>query len=374
MKKIFIFAAGGLFFSFFMAGVVFAGAGGSNLTLLESGENYIKVKAEASVITTEQYELEFEDEAENPRPGEYVITLNAFEVGSAFSEDTDSLGNIASAASPMTFLLYNPIEGSNTVRIEVNPPGDFSENVFATSQEFVFSKSPLPDLTITRFIPQVTASGKEYAVVDIINQGNADVSGPVKVICGFWDSDNDRYKEKRSFSIRKQFTVKGYIYTKKIPLRKKSSFLGYHFAYQCTVDPANLIEESDEDNNTFSMSSIEESMWSNPPEWQKLQTSILTIQTTEKTINLAKCLTQNGVKLYGASWCPYCKQQKAIFGYGAAKELDYVECYPITPGDLSKTCADAKIEAFPTWDFGNGNKWPGYLTLEQIAEKTGCPY
>lgn len=349
MKKIFVLVTGGLF-CFFMAGVVFAGAGGSNLTLIEAGKDYLKVKATASIITTVQYELEFEDETENPQPGEYVITLNAFEGESTFPENTES------TAPPATFFLYNPVEGPNTVRIEVNPPGDFSESVFTTSQEFVFGKSPLPDLTITRFIPQFTASGKKYAIVDVTNRGNADVTGSVKAICGFWNSENDKYKEKKSFSISKKFMVSGYTYTKKIPLKKKSPSL----PYQCTVDPTNLIEESNEDNNVASISIIESSS---------------TSPTTDKTVNLAKCLTQKGVKFYGASWCSYCKRQKELFGEKAVKELNYIECHPGGNRDNpSKTCVDAKIEAFPTWEFETGKLSPGYLTLEQIAEKTSCSY
>lgn len=40
---------------------------------------------------------------------------------------------------------------------------------------------------------------------------------------------------------------------------------------------------------------------------------------------LAQCLTEKGMKMYGASWCPHCKAQKELFGAAFAK-VDYVEC------------------------------------------------
>lgn len=41
-----------------------------------------------------------------------------------------------------------------------------------------------------------------------------------------------------------------------------------------------------------------------------------------------------------------------MFGQEAAKQLDYVECFPngYKKGTkIAKACADAKIEGFPTW-------------------------
>lgn len=41
-----------------------------------------------------------------------------------------------------------------------------------------------------------------------------------------------------------------------------------------------------------------------------------------------------------------------MFGREAAKQLDYVECFPQgykTGNKMIKACLDAKIEGFPTW-------------------------
>ena len=56
-----------------------------------------------------------------------------------------------------------------------------------------------------------------------------------------------------------------------------------------------------------------------------------------------------------------------MFGREAAKELDYVECYPegFRPGTtMNKACIDAKVDGFPMWVI-NG----------QVKKPVGCdPY
>lgn len=94
-------------------------------------------------------------------------------------------------------------------------------------------------------------------------------------------------------------------------------------------------------------------------------------QTPGKLDSFAKCLKNNGAKLYGASWCPHCQNQKALFEK-SAKYLPYVEC--ATPGGqgINFICRDAKIEGFPTWVFADGSRESGEQSLEKISEKTGC--
>ena len=85
----------------------------------------------------------------------------------------------------------------------------------------------------------------------------------------------------------------------------------------------------------------------------------------------AQCLKDKGAIFYGASWCPHCQAQKALFG-DSEKLLPYVECS--TPDGQSQTqvCADAKIEGYPTWVFADGSRQSGEQTLEALAQKTGC--
>jgi uncharacterized membrane protein/Zn ribbon nucleic-acid-binding protein len=64
---------------------------------------------------------------------------------------------------------------------------------------------------------------------------------------------------------------------------------------------------------------------------------------------LATHLTERGARFYGASWCPHCQQQKALFG-GAADQLPYVECAPHGPrGPRATECEMAEIKKYPTW-------------------------
>lgn len=90
-----------------------------------------------------------------------------------------------------------------------------------------------------------------------------------------------------------------------------------------------------------------------------------------KLDNFAKCLSEKGAKMYGAYWCSHCQNQKELFG--ASKNLlPYVECSEIGGQSQKKECTDAKIEGYPTWEFGDKSRLSGELSLEVLAEKTGC--
>ena len=75
-----------------------------------------------------------------------------------------------------------------------------------------------------------------------------------------------------------------------------------------------------------------------------------TSESTPQTIKLADELTKAGAKMFGAHWCPACKEQLRLFGKQAGRELDYVECgmpdkYPLQV----QQCSEAKIKTIPTW-------------------------
>ena len=84
----------------------------------------------------------------------------------------------------------------------------------------------------------------------------------------------------------------------------------------------------------------------------------------------AKCLTDSGVKFYGAFWCTWCNKEKELFGE-AAQYLPYVECSDQETGEMLPVCQEAGITSFPTWEF-NGEKSSGFKSLEQLAEMSGC--
>ena len=59
--------------------------------------------------------------------------------------------------------------------------------------------------------------------------------------------------------------------------------------------------------------------------------------------SFAKCLTVKGFSMYGAEWCPHCKDQKALFG-DSFKYINYVECPQNT-----NLCLAKGIQGYPTW-------------------------
>ena len=88
-------------------------------------------------------------------------------------------------------------------------------------------------------------------------------------------------------------------------------------------------------------------------------------------IAFAECLGAKGATFYGAFWCPHCQNQKAMFG-SADKHLPYVECStPDGKGQLP-ACQEAKINGYPTWEFADGSRLTGEVSLATLAEKTGC--
>lgn len=85
-------------------------------------------------------------------------------------------------------------------------------------------------------------------------------------------------------------------------------------------------------------------------------------------VALAKHLTQVGAKVYGAVDCHACVSQKEMFG-NAWQYINYVECGALS-GSQAKVCLVAKIGAYPTWEFSNGDKQVGVITLSELAQKS----
>lgn len=88
---------------------------------------------------------------------------------------------------------------------------------------------------------------------------------------------------------------------------------------------------------------------------------------------LAKCLTEAGVKMYGAWWCPHCKNQKDMFGK-SFRYINYVECaVPGSRQGQTRECQDAGIEGYPTWIFPDGRIVQGEVKPEKFSDITNCP-
>jgi hypothetical protein len=91
--------------------------------------------------------------------------------------------------------------------------------------------------------------------------------------------------------------------------------------------------------------------------------------------DFAQCLTDQGVKMYGAWWCSHCADQKKLFG-SAFERVTYVECS--TGGTKSfnvPACQEVGIgETYgtPLWSFSDGTFLPGTRSLAELSEASGC--
>ncbi|RLI97407.1 MAG: hypothetical protein DRO99_03025 [Candidatus Aenigmatarchaeota archaeon] len=82
---------------------------------------------------------------------------------------------------------------------------------------------------------------------------------------------------------------------------------------------------------------------------------------------LAKCLSENGARMYGVDACSHCQHQKSLFG-DAFQYVDYTECTRDRDA-----CRAAGITAYPTWVIGS-EIYKGALPLETLAGLSGCYY
>ena len=85
----------------------------------------------------------------------------------------------------------------------------------------------------------------------------------------------------------------------------------------------------------------------------------------------AQCLTDKDVKMYGAYWCPHCQEQKKLFG-GSWDKVDYVECSLPNRAGQTQICIREKINSYPTWEFSDGSRVSGKLSMQDLSLKTGC--
>lgn len=83
--------------------------------------------------------------------------------------------------------------------------------------------------------------------------------------------------------------------------------------------------------------------------------------------NFAKCLSDKGITMYGAYWCPHCQNEKNAFG-DSFQFVNYVECTEETNKCLAKG-----IDSYPTWIFPDGRRFVGEQGITKLGELSGCP-
>lgn len=86
----------------------------------------------------------------------------------------------------------------------------------------------------------------------------------------------------------------------------------------------------------------------------------------ENLDSFAECLTDKGIAMYGADWCPHCQDEKKNFG-SAFKLVNYIEC-----GRNPQSCLAMGVEGFPTWIFPDGKRLVGEQGIEKLSEESGC--
>ena len=97
---------------------------------------------------------------------------------------------------------------------------------------------------------------------------------------------------------------------------------------------------------------------------------IVTSESTNESLALAKYLKNKGVIKYSAYWCPNCLHQSELFGKQAYKELNVVECARDGKNSQTQLCIDKKIKGFPSWEI-NGKIILGVQTLKELSNLSG---
>ena len=85
----------------------------------------------------------------------------------------------------------------------------------------------------------------------------------------------------------------------------------------------------------------------------------------------AKCLGEKNAVFYGAFWCSHCQNQKNEFGK-SKKYLPYVECSTPDGKGQVEACTQKQITGYPTWEFADGSRMSGEVSMQTLAEKSGC--
>jgi len=94
--------------------------------------------------------------------------------------------------------------------------------------------------------------------------------------------------------------------------------------------------------------------------------SACTAQNTSMQYDaVAKCMTANGVVMYGTGWCTHCQAQKHMFG-NSFQYIHFVDCDANT-----QTCKDVGVQGYPTWAI-NGSLYPGEQSMYLLAGTSGC--
>ena len=60
-----------------------------------------------------------------------------------------------------------------------------------------------------------------------------------------------------------------------------------------------------------------------------------------------------------------------LFG-NSERLLPYVECSTPDQNGQLQICIDKKVTGYPTWEFADGSRLSGEVSLQALRDKTGC--
>jgi len=90
---------------------------------------------------------------------------------------------------------------------------------------------------------------------------------------------------------------------------------------------------------------------------------------------LAKCMTENGVTMYGSFRCGVCARTRNMFG-SSFQYVKEIECHPQGENPQTELCLEKEIEGTPTWvleqDGEEVKRSTGFLSIEELREFSGC--
>lgn len=95
----------------------------------------------------------------------------------------------------------------------------------------------------------------------------------------------------------------------------------------------------------------------------------------EDHTQVAKCITESGVNMYGSFRCGVCAKTRAMFG-DSFEHINEIECHPQGENPQTELCLEKEIEGTPTWILEpNGveeKRYTGFLSIEELQEFSGC--
>lgn len=94
-----------------------------------------------------------------------------------------------------------------------------------------------------------------------------------------------------------------------------------------------------------------------------------------KLDDFARCLTAQGMKMYGSFQCSVCARERKLFG-SAFRHIEEIECHPRGDHPQTERCMRMDVMKTPTWiiehDGEEVKRLEGYQSIDSLAEATGC--